>query len=265
MKPTCSTTIKHLDLVSVSTVYSFPNATQLNDEIRQNGGCQMMDGARSGNSQLSSSAYLRAPNARNSALAFTEGVRAGWLASDFIAWTREHLVLQGRVTPPFGSNITQVREPGFGVVLLSDHAVIPSDAGPVLPLAELSGLLSFARDRVLDQLRQAVSTCQTRFVQAAIYGERIMRTRVDGRSQWRAQLSESTALRDQVLALFAVDALENPADYEQDLAVCDACGSVTLCQDLACARGCPAHPYGTLETSKARHTGTRSGIVQKKP
>jgi len=223
----------------------------------------MTDGAKSGNSERETSTSRS--DSRSSALAFTEGVRSGWLTSDLIAWTREHLVNEGRITLAFGSNVSSIREPDFGIILLSDHAGPPATTDRVAELSEMPGLLTAARNRVLEHLGETIATGQSRFVQAAIYGERIIRTRINGRSCWRANLNERTALSDQVLALFAADALESPSDYEQSLAVCDACGMISIGQDLACARGCPAHPYGTLDPATIRHSGLRSGIIPKIP
>lgn len=252
------------------SAYSFPNPADPSRKTRNQGGRHMItNGASSENDSLLAEPDARHSlaelSARNSALTFTEGVRCGWLTSDFLAWTREHLVSQGRLLLPFGTTLPSVREPGFGTIRLSDHASVLSSAGRIAELCEMPALLAFARDRVIEQLRAVVATGQSRFVQAAIYGERITRARgVAGRSHWRANLVESTALSDQVLALFAVDALENPSDYEQDFAVCDACGTVSFSQNLICARGCPAHPYGTIDTNCGRHSATRSGIIAKK-
>ena len=108
--------------------------------------------------------------------------------------------------------------------------------------------MATARDRIVDALRLTVRSGETAFVNAALYAGRVSRERgADGRSYWFVYLSEDDALSDQVLALFAADALTYPADYEHEIAVCDACGAISFGEASASRRGCAAHPYGSLD------------------
>ena len=82
------------------------------------------------------------------------------------------------------------------------------------------------------------------FVNAAIYAGRVARLRPqnESRAAWVVQLTEDVALSDQVLSLFAADALEHPSDYEMELSVCDVCGAVSLSASsagVASRRGLP--------------------------
>lgn len=88
----------------------------------------------------------------------------------------------------------------------------------------------------------------------AIYLDRVERVRgTDGKSVWRVKLEEETPLSDMVLALFAADALESPQDYDQDLAVCEACGAVSITpMRPGSRRGCVVHPFGSADQPR-RH------------
>jgi hypothetical protein len=110
-------------------------------------------------------------------------------------------------------------------------------------------LLAAARKRVLLELGAALSAGDLGFVHAALYAGRVQRTKALGReSVWGVRVDDSDALSDQVLALFAADALRNPQAYDADLAICDACGAVSFEPAARTSRrGCAAHPFGASE------------------
>ncbi len=198
----------------------------------------------------------QAPDARQSALAFTEGVRAGWLTSDLLAWAREHLIGPRRLITAQSMELRQVSEHDFGTVaLVAAHPTRPGRAR-CLTMSQVPHLLTLARVRVIEALRSSIGG-QDSYVHAALYSGRVVRDNTnEGRAYWRVALKEDGALSDQVLALFAADALENSADYQHELAVCDACGAVTIgLQGISSRRGCIAQPFGVAD-SRGRRTLT---------
>lgn len=186
-----------------------------------------------------------APSPRVSALAFTEGSGAGWLASDLTAWMSNHLLSQGRFDAE-GGTIRLVREHGVGAVSLSGHP--PARKDRIRTASQVPTLIAAARDRIIQSLRLTVRSGETSFVNAALYAGRVSRERgADGMSQWFVYLSEDDALSDQVLALFAADALTHPTDYEQSICVCEACGAVSFNPSASSRHGCAIHPHGSLD------------------
>jgi hypothetical protein len=194
---------------------------------------------------------VQIPDARSSAIGFTEGVRTGWIASDFLVWADLHLIRPGRLAVGGNSGLRQLREHDFGTVVLQTPNTARPGKSKSLTLSQVPHVLSLARQRVVDALRDSVRTGQPAFVNAALYAGRVARCKgEDGRSLWRVTLREDTALSDQVLALFAADALEHPADYECELSVCDTCGAVSISSaGVSSRRGCPVHPFGGRESS----------------
>lgn len=194
-------------------------------------------------------------------MAFTEGVRTGWIASDLISWIDEHLVASRRLDIR-GEHAQTVREHGAGIVSLSGAARV-STRDRVRTSSQVPVIIAAARMRVIDELRVTVRTGETHFVNAALYAGRVARERAaDGKPQWFVYVSEDDALSDQVLALFAADALTNPSHYEHDIAVCDACGRVTFQSSPASRRGCDSHPYGSLDGSKSEREPTQRIIAR---
>jgi hypothetical protein len=195
-----------------------------------------------------------APTARESALGFTEGVRSGWLTSDLIAWSQEHLVRPERLVLCNTSPLRCVREHDLGIVSLEPTSARNLAKARAANSSHVPQLLEVSRHRVLLALRAVVHTGQVAFANAALLSSRVLRERgADGRASWRVRLSEDTPLSDQVLALFAADALEHPSDYDSDLAVCDACGAVSLNPTRsATRRGCSAHPFGACDSQRTR-------------
>ena len=189
---------------------------------------------------------MNSPSPRASALAFTEGARTGWIASDLAAWVDEHLVATRRIDVQHG-RVQTVCERGIGVVGLSS---VPQQVRKerVRTASQVPLLIAAARDRVINDLRVTVRSGETGFVNAALYAGRVSRERgADGQSHWFVYLSEDDALSDQVLALFAADALTCPAAYEHDIVVCEARGAVSFNPSPPSRRGCEAHPYGSLD------------------
>ena len=196
------------------------------------------------------------PSPRLSALAFTDGSKAGWVSSDLANWTREHLIAPGRLHV-CDVSVHKVFEHGF-----SNLSVQRSRSGAhalnVRTTSEVPTLVAAARDRVLQALRTTVRTGETGFVNAALYEGRVSRERgPDGKCLWRPFVSENDALSDQVLALFAADALCFPSDYERCIAVCDMCGTVSFLHNALSRHGCASHPYGSFDGKPADSTPAR--------
>ncbi len=189
---------------------------------------------------------MNIPSPRVSALAFTEGARSGWIASDLVAWMKDYLAVPRRLDTRDGQ-VHRAWEHGFGVVPLDGPP--PEDRrNRVRTASQVPLLIAAARDRVIQTLRVTVRSGETAFVNAALYAGRVSRERgTDGKSCWHTYVTEEDALSDQVLALFAADALTYPADYEHDVAVCDACGAISFQVGATSRHGCVAHPYGSLD------------------
>jgi len=194
---------------------------------------------------------VQIPDARSSAIAFTEGVRTGWIASDFMVWADINLIRPGRLAVAGSSGLRQLREHDFGTVVLQAPNPARPGRSKSLTLSQVPHVLTLARQRVVDTLRDSVRTGQSAFVHAALYAGRVARCKgEDGRSFWRVALREDTALSDQVLALFAADALEHPTEYESELSVCDTCGAVSISSaGVSSRRACSVHPFGGRESS----------------
>ena len=195
---------------------------------------------------------------REAALAFTEGVRGGWIASDLLVWIDQHLLASAWLALQDPA-VVRLRELGLTPVTLprGDRLADIARRRTAPPIAPL---LISARERILVTLRGTINTGQSSFLNAALYAGRVSRARgADGRSTWCAFLTEDMALSDQVLALFAVDALENPADYEYSLSVCGACGAIAFGTENGSRSGCPAHPHGGRESGglPSMASGTR--------
>jgi hypothetical protein len=204
-----------------------------------------------------------APTARESALGFTEGVRGGWLTSDLVAWTEEHLVRTERLLLSHPGPLQRVCEHELGVLTLQPTSPEARAKARRTTNSAVPRILEGSRLRVLRALRTAIDTGQVAFAHAALLASTVVRTKgADGRPGWRVRLTEDIALSDQVLALFAQDALENPQEYSNDLAVCDACGAVSLTPARTGSRhGCVRHPFGSCDTPKSRSGTPPRGLI----
>ncbi|MBI5535556.1 MAG: hypothetical protein HY898_22690 [Deltaproteobacteria bacterium] len=204
-----------------------------------------------------------APTARESALGFTEGVRCGWLTSDLIAWCEEHLVRTERLLLSHPGPLQRVCEHEVGVVTLQPSSPEARAKARRTTNSAVPRILEGSRHRVLQALRTAIDTDQVAFVHAALLASTVVRIkRADGLAAWRVRLTEDIALSDQVLALFALDALEHPSDYANELAVCDACGAVSLSPArLGSRHGCTRHPFGSCDTPRSRSGTPPHGLI----
>lgn len=98
------------------------------------------------------------PSTRQSALAFTEGVRGGWLASDLAAWIDEHLVKPQRLKLGHTGPVRMVCEHGQEAIPLATRAAVGLASVPTH--AQLPRLLAASRERVIKALRDAMSSGQ---------------------------------------------------------------------------------------------------------
>lgn len=170
-------------------------------------------------------------------LRFIEGVGAGWMRSDLVTWLNEDLVGPGRMTP-----VSVVHEAVVGAIAL-DPATSAAAERPA-SLDALPKLLAVARSRVVVTLRAFVSTPpDDRFLQAAIFHERVQRVRGDRvASVWVARPTDKDLLSDVVLSLFAADILMHREFHEQSLCVCEPCGRVSFQPATTGRSGCVEHP-----------------------
>ncbi len=170
---------------------------------------------------------------RVAGLAFLNGVTAGWTKADLAAW------LAGpyrAVTRPV-ELVVRHDTPRLATTDVATRASDPSG------LARLDEVICEARWRVLAALESAaMSRGRVAFAaRARTLGHVRCVVDADGRSTWVALDARGMRLRDRVLALFAVDCLAHPLDYERELIVCHRCERVFF---DASARGrgeCPAH------------------------
>ena len=175
---------------------------------------------------------------RDAALAFVEGTRGAWRASDLVAWCRTHLLEPGYLT---------LWNAGSGRLLITEGAArleVPIEAGGSelsLDVPSTKWMLATARDRVIAGLGQLLTIpADDRFVRAAVYTGRVRRVS-DGRaSSWRPVLGEGELLSYWVLALFAADALAHREVYDELLGICEVCGAVSL-RVSSQRRRCPQH------------------------
>lgn len=161
------------------------------------------------------------------AIAFLEGAHLGWGARQLREWFRDYPVRLAAMTTP-----ASITEPQAGQV-----SIAMASGGE----QELQRLLAVARDRVVATLRGFIAlTEDDRFLQAAIFAERVKRARREGAATWTAQLKATDALSDIVLALFAIDILMFRDSY-RSLAVCEVCGRTSFARDAVGRTGCHEH------------------------
>jgi len=129
-------------------------------------------------------------------LTFVEGATSGWAARDLLGWFKTYGPALGRTAAPASVSDAVVGSIALlpGARLVGDKVARPDD---------LPKLLAMSRWRVVVTLRGLLSVpCDDRFLQAAIFADRVRR---EG-SVWRAQPRDTDLLSDVVLSLFAVDA-----------------------------------------------------------
>lgn len=180
------------------------------------------------------SPHAMARRARELALAFVSGVGGTWQAEDLAEWVRA-LVQAGFISDKGG--VVGVCEEGGGrinVPITHEQPVDELHRVFSLKLAKL------ARARVVQALNEALGH-DHKFVSAALYARRVARQRLGDTLTWRPALSEGESVSHWVLALFAVDALTNPDDYQHMLTVCDQCGDAGFDAERVGRRRCATH------------------------
>jgi len=184
---------------------------------------------------------------RASALAFVNGARSGWSVDDLLAWIDRSLIRTGRLQTRSKFPVVTFREAGVGVVASGRPNDIDGGAG-YLPHHRAGDLIRCSNQKVIATLSAYIGpSSDDRFVQAAIYSGRVVRTATaDGLRRWQVQVSEAVNLSDQVLALFAADILQHSDDYQESLVVCEACGSTLFWSRRVSKNGCPDHPQGLI-------------------
>lgn len=172
-------------------------------------------------------------------LSFVEGAISGWQARDLLAWFKTYGKALSRTAPP-----VSVTDAVVGTLALTPGAKLVGDK--VARPDDLPKLLAMSRWRVVVTLRGLLAApCDDRFLQAAIFSERVRREK----SMWIAQPRDTDLLSDVVLSLFAVDILTNRDFHEQNLCVCDVCGRISYNPAVTTRSGCGDHVPKTETTS----------------
>jgi len=182
------------------------------------------------------------------ALTFVEGSTTGWGSADLIDWFKTYAAALSRVTPP-----PSVTDAVVGTITLLPGIKLAGDK--VARVDDLPKLLAMTRWRVVVTVRGLLAApCDDRFLQAAIYGDRVRRER----SAWVAQPRDADLLSDVVLSLFAADILCQREFYEQNLCVCDVCGRVSFNPSAGTRAGCSDHSPKSETTSDFQDRGSSS-------
>jgi len=172
-------------------------------------------------------------------LSFVEGAISGWQARDLLEWFKTYGKAMGRKAPP-----PSVTDAVVGSLPLTPGAILVGDK--VARPDALPKLLAMSRWRVVVTLRGLLATpCDDRFLQAAIFSDRVRRDK----SAWVAQPRDTDLLSDIVLSLFAVDVLTHRDFHEQNLCVCDVCGRISYNPSVTTRAGCGDHLPKTDTTS----------------
>lgn len=183
-------------------------------------------------------------------LTFVEGATSGWRPRDLIDWFKTYALALNRKAPP-----PSVTDAVVGTLALVPGVKLVGDK--VARLDDLPKLLAMSRWRVVVTLRGLLSQpCDDRFLQAAIFTERVRREK----STWTAQPRDADLLSDIVLSLFAVDILSDRNFHDQNLCVCDICGRVSYNPAVTTRAGCADHVPKTETTSGFQGRGARSSL-----
>jgi hypothetical protein len=183
-------------------------------------------------------------------LTFVEGATSGWGPRDLLDWFKTYGPAMGRKAPP-----VSVRDGVVGSLALLPGARLVGDK--VVRADQLPKLLAMSRWRVVVTLRGLVAQpCDDRFLQAAIFGERVRRHH----ATWIASPRDTDLLSDVVLALFAVDILCDRAFHDQNLCVCDVCGRISYNPAVTTRSGCSDHLPRTETTSGFQDRRPRSSL-----
>jgi hypothetical protein len=165
------------------------------------------------------------------ALTFVEGSTSGWGPGDLIDWFKTYAAAMSRKAPP-----PTVTDTVVGTIALLPGAKLVGDK--VARAEDLPKLLAMTRWRVIVTVRGLLSSpCDDRFLQAAIYADRVRRDH----AAWIAQPRDADLLSDVVLSLFAADVLGQREFYEQNLCVCDVCGRISFNPGASGRAGCSDH------------------------
>ena len=183
------------------------------------------------------------------ALTFVEGSTSGWGPSDLLDWFKTYATALSRTAPP-----ASVSDAVVGTISLVQGAKLVGDK--VARPDELPKLLAMTRWRVIVTVRGLLATPgDDRFLQAAIYADRVRREK----AAWNAQPRDTDLLSDVVLSLFAADVLGQREFYEQNLCVCDVCGRISFNPAVTSRAGCGDHVPKSETTSGWQ--GKRNSIV----
>ncbi|MFT3768784.1 MAG: hypothetical protein QM820_25335 [Minicystis sp.] len=183
-------------------------------------------------------------------LTFIEGATSGWAARDLLDWFKTYGPALSRKAPP-----ASVTDAAVGTVSLVPGTKMVGDR--VGRIDDLPKLLAMSRWRVVVTLRGLIAQpCDDRFLQAAIFAERVRRDR----SRWIAEPRDNDLLSDIVLSLFAVDILTHRDFHDQNLCVCDVCGRISYNPAATTRSGCGDHVPKTETTSGFQGKGSRSSI-----
>ncbi len=175
-------------------------------------------------------------------LAFVEGAGT-WAASDLIAWFDEAFVTPGYMDPP-----TIVGDPAFGTAPL--HPMIRPRATRPARIDDVPLIAARARARVVEALRGFIARpSDDRFLQAALFAERVQRVRLEKTAVWAPAPTDIDALSNIALSLFVADILTHREFYEANLCVCEVCGRVSFKREVTTRRGCVRHTPRTESTS----------------
>lgn len=197
---------------------------------------------------LSKTAELPSPTAmRTAALEFMSGSLRRWTIHELVAWLDLYMIRPGRLRLRDPFPIMTITETGVGTLVYGPRGA-KTVSGPLVPQADAGRLVRTARQKVAGTLGAFLApTPDDRFVQSALYEGRV--TRMPGRGRglgWGVMVWENVSLSDQVLALFVGDLLTHREDYDNDLVVCEVCGTVEFWPSRCTPQGCRAHPEGLV-------------------
>jgi len=187
-------------------------------------------------------------------LRFVEGVASGWALEELRGWIADEMVAPGRMTA-----VSVVQEAAVGSIALDPATSAAAER--VGTLDDLPKLLAMSRSRVVVTLRAFIAKpADDRFLQAAIYQERVQRLTTDRGAVWVARPSEKDLLADIVLSLFAADILMYRDFHQASLCVCTACGRVSFAPAVTTQSGCSEHPSRSDAVSGVRRTDSSATV-----
>jgi hypothetical protein len=184
-------------------------------------------------------------------LAFVERA-ASWGPSEVVGWIEENLVAPKRM-----ARAAVVSDPDVGTAPLHASGSM-RPPGKIARLEDVPRICANARKRVVETLRGFIGTpCDDRFIQGAIFADRVKRVRLEAGPGWVPSPRDTDALHNIALSLFVADLLARREHYEQRLCVCDRCGNVSFDPEATSRAGCAQHPARTDVISGFRPTSQR--------